>query len=157
MEPNVYFVAEDFPRHIEKLTEKHDGKWGKMGPQHMVEHLGSIFLIGAGKIRVPGLPVERQKKMYDALTNGQFRFTPGTKSPVLPEEPLPLRFQNIETAKKALRKAMHQFFEAFEPNPNQKVEHPVFGHLSYLEWLEFHEMHLRHHLEQFKLMEVGSE
>jgi hypothetical protein len=157
MEPNVYFVAEEFPKRIEKLSEGHERQWGKMSPQHMVEHLGSIFLIGSGKIRVPGLPEEKQKRMYAALTNGQFRFTPGTKSPVLPEDLLPLRFNDLETAKKAMLKGVHQFFEAFEAKPDQKIDHPVFGPLSYLEWLEFHEMHLKHHLEQFNLMEVGSE
>lgn len=152
MEPNVYFVAEDFPQKVEQLQAKTEPKWGQMTPQHMIEHLGSIFLISSGKIRVPGLPEEKQQAMYRKLTNGQFAFTPGIKSPVLPAEPLPLRFEDLDTAKKALQKAIKQFFEAFEAKPDRRIVHPVFGPLGYLEWLEFHEMHTKHHLKQFGLM-----
>jgi len=148
----VYFVAEDFPQKIDQITADIKPKWGQMTPQHMVEHLGSVFLISSGKIRVAGLPNEKQQAMYRKLTNGQFAFTPGIKSPVLPAEPMPLRFEDLYHAKAALQKAVKQFFEAFEAKPYQKIEHPVFGPLNYLEWLEFHEMHTKHHLKQFNLM-----
>ncbi len=157
MEPNVYFVAEDFPQKINSISEKDQAKWGKMTAQHMVEHLGSIFLIGSGEMRVPGLPKEKQEEMYHLLTNGQLKFTPGTKSPVLPDHLLPLRFSNLDEAKMALQKAVMRFFEAFEAEPEQRIEHPVFGLLTYGEWLEFHEMHVKHHLRQFGLMEIGRE
>ncbi len=157
MEPNVYFVAEEFPQRIQSISEDDQAQWGKMTPQHMVEHLGSVFLIGSGKIRVPGLPNEKQKDMYHLLTNGQLKFKPETKSPVLPEHLLPLRFPTLDKAKEALQKAILQFFEAFEAKPDQRIEHPVFGLLTYGEWLEFHEMHVKHHLRQFGLMQIGSE
>lgn len=157
MNPNVNFVAEEFPRRIDSISVDDKPQWGKMTPQHMVEHLGSVFLIGSGKMRVPGLPKEKQEKMYHLLTNGQLKFKPGTKSPVLPDHLLPLRFSNLDEAKMALQKAVMRFFEAFEAEPEQCIEHPVFGLLTYGEWLEFHEMHVKHHLRQFGLMEIGRE
>jgi hypothetical protein len=117
----------------------------------MVEHLGGIFLIGAGKVRVPGLPADKQKKLYELLTNGQFEFIPNTKSPVMPEGLMPLRFSNIEEAKMGLQKAIKKFFSAYDGQEDLVVEHPVFGPLTYGEWLEFHEMHVKHHLSQFGL------
>lgn len=147
------FVFEKAPQLLLSLDASDNAKWGKMTPQHMIEHLGVIFMISAGKIEARGLPENRQKELYLKLTAGSFSFKPNTSSPVLPEKPLPLRFDNIEEAKAAALKAVHAFKDKFEKQPGNKIEHPVFGPLSYQEWLFFHEIHLKHHLRQFNLLE----
>lgn len=147
------FIFDKAPQLLLSLDANENAKWGKMSPQHMIEHLGVVFMISAEKIEPPGLPENRQKELYNKLTSGSFSFQPNTSSPVLPEAPLPLRFDNIEEAKAAALKAINAFKDKFEKEPDAKIEHPVFGRLSYKEWLLFHELHLKHHLKQFGLLE----
>jgi oxepin-CoA hydrolase/3-oxo-5,6-dehydrosuberyl-CoA semialdehyde dehydrogenase len=146
------FILQDAIAYLEELNENDDPKWGRMTPQHMLEHLGMIFLISSNKVQAHSIADDQQKEYYENLISGHLKFKQNTASPALPKDPLPLRFQDLDKAKEACYKAIKGFGKYFEKNPDEKVEHPVFGELNYDEWLYFHEIHLKHHLKQFDLI-----
>lgn len=152
MQNNEKFVFEQAPQILNTIPEDRMPEWGKMSAQHMVEHLGIIFMISAGRIKPKSIPESEQSKLYDLLTSKDFEFKPNTSSPALPKDPLPLHFATFPLAKEATLQAIERFRENFkDAAAHAKVEHPVFGKLSYEEWLHFHNIHLQHHFKQFGL------
>jgi hypothetical protein len=82
-------------------------------------------------------------------------FKENTKAPaaVLPEEPLPLRYPNMQQAKDDLKISVDDFFEFFKNDPSKTTLHPAFGELNFDEWVQLHHKHVTHHLKQFGLIE----
>ncbi|MEO5782016.1 MAG: DUF1569 domain-containing protein, partial [Ginsengibacter sp.] len=80
-------------------------------------------------------------------------FKENTKAPVLPEEPLPLRYTTMQQAKEELTKSVDEFFEFFKNDADKKTLHPAFGELNFDEWVQLHHKHVIHHLKQFVLMD----
>ena len=86
---------------------------------------------------------------YKAFMMSDKPFKENTKSPVLPEEPLPLRKQTVQAAIGKLQEELIYFFNAFESNPRFKTTHPVFGDLDFTENIQLLHKHILHHLKQF--------
>jgi len=145
------FLFTELSSIINKLDENRKPVFGQMTPQHMIEHLGGIFLISAGKVNVKHPDTAQVEKYYSWFRSPEFTFKPNTQSPAMPSGLPPLRFDSLEAAKMALRKAVQKFKMQFEEQPQDKVVHPVFGPLDYQEWLRFHQVHTQHHLDQFEL------
>jgi hypothetical protein len=76
-------------------------------------------------------------------------FRENTKAPVLPEEPLPLRYTTMDEAIMDLEKQVNDFFNYFADDPEKKTLHPAFGELNFEEWVQLHHKHVKHHLKQF--------
>lgn len=47
------YLQEDATGSLAELTTDHSAAWGKMTPQHMVEHLIITFKMSIGKINIP--------------------------------------------------------------------------------------------------------
>ena len=128
------------------------GKWGKMNGQQMVEHLSGFFKVSTGKLKFPLVtPLEHLPK-YRAFLYSDKNFRENTKAPVLPEEPLPLKFINIKDSLADLEEEIKIFNKLFNKNEKLITQHPVFGNLNYEEWVLLHYKHVTHHLRQFEIL-----
>ena len=147
------FLKNDFFLLINKLKGDEKAKWGKMNAQQMIEHVSAFFKVSTQKIQFPlTTPVEHLPKYKEFLLSEK-EFKENTKAPVLPEEPLPLRYSNMQEALEKLKKSVDEFFEFFKTDPDKKTLHPAFGDLNFDEWVQLHHKHVTHHLKQFGLID----
>ncbi|NVJ87555.1 MAG: DUF1569 domain-containing protein [Algoriphagus sp.] len=124
--------------------------FGKMTPQHMVEHLTLTVKISSGRIKIPPFqPKEKQLEMKRQLLETDMDFPKEIKFPNDPGKLLDLRFPNLETAKTKLIQGLEEFEAYFQENPASKTVHPVLGELDKKEWDRFHQKHFAHHFSQF--------
>lgn len=136
------------------LATEDKGKWGKMNGQQMVEHLSAIFRISSGKLNLPLVtPLENLPK-YKEFLMSEKEFRENTKAPAqyIPDEPIPLKFANMQEALRILEKSIGEFFTSFSVDEEKKTLHPVFGELNFAEWVQLHHKHVNHHLKQFGLI-----
>ena len=146
------FLKNDFIPLIKKLNGDEKGKWGKMNAQQMAEHIAAFFNVSTEKIKFPlTTPAEHLPKYKEFLWSDK-EFRENTKAPVLPEEPLPLQFSNMQLAVSNLQNSVTEFSEFFKDDPTKTTLHPAFGELNYEEWIQLHHKHVVHHLKQFGLM-----
>lgn len=137
---------------IARLTENAPPLWGKMTPQHMIEHLVWAFECSTGTIEVPCCTpenlVQRAKRFFydNRLTPRDF------KNPLLGEDPPLLRFPGFGDAKAAMNKEHTRFVDHFREQPTAIHIHPIFGPLGAEEWQRSHFKHCYHHLMQFGLI-----
>lgn len=148
------FLTREYIPLLKNISSETPGKWGKMNAQQMVEHVTAFFNVSIEKIKF-GLvtPVEQLPKFKEFLLSGK-QFRENTKAPtsVIGEEPLPLRYENMEQAMEKLAAAVVNFKTYFSDGPGKKTTHPVFGELNFEEWVLLHYKHVTHHLRQFGLM-----
>ena len=146
------FLKNDLIRLLQNLKGDENGKWGKMNAQQMVEHVSGFFKVSTQKIHFPlTTPLEHLPKYKEFLLSDK-EFRENTRAPVLPEEPLPLRYPNMEAAINDLTKSVEDFFEFFKANNSKTTLHPAFGELNFNEWVQLHHKHVTHHLKQFGLI-----
>ena len=136
---------------LENLNEDSTRLFGLMTPQHMLEHLIITFKLSAGRIKIPEFePNEKQLSQKELLLNTDIEFPKGVRAPGLPSKLLPLRFDSLQAAKGKLIQAIEEFESTFSEDPDLRTFHPRFGKLTYTEWENFHDKHLKHHLGQFE-------
>lgn len=146
------FIKTTFPEWISHLAADTEPLWGKMNVQQMVEHVTGFFKISTDQIHFPMVtPEEHLPKSKEFLLSDK-QFRENTKAPVLPEEPLPVREPDLNTAKARLKEAIENFFAFYELHPDKKIAHPVFGPLNFEEWILLHYKHVTHHARQFGLL-----
>jgi len=154
---HTHFLNKELPVILESLHSTAEPKWGRMSAQHMVEHLSGVIMISNGRFEAPAMyEEEKLAKNYNFIIKEQNRLKRNTKAPILPEEPLPLRFTSLDEAKEKLLKTLDSFFTYYESNPEAKQMHPAFGMLNFEEWTYFHSIHTQYHLDQFGLFEGGA-
>ena len=127
--------------------------FGKMTPQHMVEHLTMIVSASNGKMAVGlFLPKETADVLKALMIYSPKELVPGIKSPLLGDDPPPLVHENFATAIEALQAELEIFDEYFRLNPNATPMQPRMGELNYKEWVILHNKHFKHHFKQFGLI-----
>jgi len=147
----ISFLSNDLIPLINKLNGNEKGVWGKMNAQQMAEHVSGFFKVSTQKIHFPlTTPAEHLPKYKEFLMSDK-PFRENTKAPVLPEEPLPLRFSTMKEAVEDLSQSVKDFFEFFKDDPFRTTLHPAFGELNFDEWVQLHHKHVSHHLRQFGL------
>lgn len=124
-------------------------RWGKMSLHQMIEHLADVMKVANGKIKMDIVTPAAKLPLYHDFMMSDKPFKENTKSPVLPEEPLPLRTHTIQAAIGKLQEEVIAFFEAFDKNPALRTTHPVFGDLDFNENVQVLYKHTLHHLKQF--------
>lgn len=153
MPPERKFIEEEIPHLLEALVASQKPLWGKMSAQHMVEHVAGIFLMSAKPNH--GIPVvvpdDRLERAIMWLESEK-QFRRNTVAPVLPAEPLPLKFQDLQVAKTKFISALEKYSKVWRENPGMSVNHPAFGALTRRQWEKFHVKHVRHHFRQFELI-----
>ena len=140
---------------IEKLSSLNPNQkpvWGKMTPQHLVEHLILAVKMGNGKLnlecinRAEKLPTLKKFLMSDRP------MPKGYINPAIGSDNLPLNYSSLEQAIINLRSEVESFHHFFRDNPNATTVNVTFGELNKTEWDQFHKKHFIHHLEQFGLL-----
>lgn len=137
---------------LSQLTMEHKPLFGKMGPQHMVEHLSLIMRASNGKFKAPLFTPEEKIERRKQFLYTDDELQPGFRGPGLPDEPMPLRFQDLDEAQARLMKELDDFDAYYAGQPALREVHPVFGPLNYDEWTRFHNKHFQHHFKQFGLV-----
>jgi hypothetical protein len=145
------FVLQGFADWAQQLNPAATGHWGKMNAQQMVEHVADFFDISSGRLRFEVVIPAEQLPQYRAFIFGDKMFRENTKAPVhiLGEEPLPLRLPDMEVAIARLRDSIQAFVDYHADAGHAPTAHPVFGPLTYQEWIQLHHKHLQHHGRQF--------
>jgi hypothetical protein len=143
------FIRTKFISLLQKIPGSAQPQWGKMSLQQMIEHFSDVVMVASGKIKIPVVtPADKLPRFRDFLMSEK-PFKENTKSPVLPEEPQPLKKHTKEGAIGKLQEELIHFFEAFEKNPGLITTHPVFGELNFEENIQIMHKHALHHLRQF--------
>lgn len=139
---------------LQKLNAESIPVWGKMNAQQMLEHLADFFNVSTEKIIYDLVTPAEQLPRYRDFLYSDKQFRENTKAPqnVLGEEPLSVRQTNFDASKAYLQTAVEEFFNFFREHEFKKTVHPVFGPLSFEEWVLLHYKHVRHHLRQFALL-----
>lgn len=128
-------------------------KWGRMSFQHMVEHMVLIFKNSNGKLKTDNIitPADKISAFQEFIMSDK-AFRENTKSPALPEEPLALHYDSVETGINKLETEVKDFFNVYEAMPGLRIRNPVFGDLDYDHALTLLHKHALHHLKQFGLV-----
>ena len=148
------FEKENFLRtklifHLQKLKTETQPLWGKMNAQQMIEHFTDVVMVASGKIRLPIVTPQDKLSRLQEFMMSEKPFKENTKSPVLGEDPVPLKKHTKEAAIGKLQEEIIHFFEAFEKTPNLKTTNPVFGELDFEMNIQLLYKHALHHLKQF--------
>jgi hypothetical protein len=136
-----------------KLKADSKPLWGKMSPQHIVEHLGKSMQMSYGKFKAGFyFTKEEADKLKEKLIYGDAQLSPGIKNPSMGDEPPPLLHPDLDTAHAELNAEILNFTKYYELNPAGTNTHPRMGELKHKEWLVFHSKHFTHHFKQYGLL-----
>jgi hypothetical protein len=137
---------------VDSLKPDTPALWGKMTPQHMVEHVTMVVLISAGKLKIECYtPTERQPVMK-AFLMSEKPMPRNVISPAIGPDLVPLQFNSFEEAVSNFKAAVAAFHNYFNEKPDATLTNPAFGDLNYDQWKQFHKKHLTHHFAQFGLV-----
>ena len=137
---------------IHKLTPGQKPVWGKMTPQHMVEHLYLAVKFSYGKLKVSCSTPEDKLPVMKRFLKSDKPLPQNFVSPVFGESLTQLIFPSIEISKQKLLDEINSYYKFYEQNPDAKSMNPTFGELNFEEWEIFHRKHFTHHFTQFSLL-----
>ncbi len=148
MEANLLSKVEK----LNSLNETQKPLWGKMTPQHMVEHLIVSFKMCNGTLKVECFsPVEKLPTLKRFLLSSR-PLPKNFVNPIIGEDLLPLEYKSLEEAKEILKSEINNYYLYFENNPDANPVNPTFGELNKEEWEVFHGKHVTHHFSQFGIL-----
>lgn len=136
---------------LKKLKADQKSLWGKMTPQHMVEHLYKTIQASINEITLNIYTEEKKIPVLKRIFLGDKAFPKEFMNPAVGPDLMKLEFKNLESAIWELENILQRYNQFFEINPTANTAHPVFGNLTNAEWDIFHEKHFKHHLSQFGL------
>lgn len=126
--------------------------WGKMTPQHMIEHLIGSLQMAVGELKIECFnPPEKLPALKKYLMSTR----PLPKdfiNPVIGPDLIPLKYSSLEESISDLQNYITRYYEFFEATPDSKTANPTFGDLNKTEWDVFNEKHFTHHFSQFGLI-----
>jgi len=138
---------------LEKLKPEAKPLWGKMSPQHIVEHLAMVLKISSGKEEVKLYNTqELADKIKATVIHTDVPLQQGIKNPILGDEPPELRNNGFEKALDELFDEIQYFESYYESNPDATHTQPRMGKLNHDEWLVLHNKHFLHHFKQYDLL-----
>ncbi|HEY6437170.1 MAG TPA: DUF1569 domain-containing protein [Ignavibacteriaceae bacterium] len=136
---------------LKKLKADQKSLWGKMTPQHMVEHLYKTIQASINEITLNIYTEEKKIPVLKRIFLGGKAFPKEFMNPAVGPDLMELEFKNLESAILELENILQRYNQFFENNPTENSIHPIFGYLTKDEWDIFHEKHFKHHLSQFGL------
>jgi oxepin-CoA hydrolase/3-oxo-5,6-dehydrosuberyl-CoA semialdehyde dehydrogenase len=137
---------------IKKLTTETGAQWGRMTPQHMIEHLIIVLKISNGKLRLKQAVSDEEVQLRRKFLMSDMMFEKNIKNPLLGDELPKLRNASLDEARDKFLEEIDDFYNFFKENPDSKPAHPLFGELYKSEWERFHLKHFTHHFSQFGLL-----
>ena len=147
----LYFLSTRLVPLLKSVPVDSQMRWGKMNSQQMVEHLSGFFRVSTNKLHFPLVTPEDQLPKFKEFLRSEKEFRENTKAPVLPEEPMPVKFASFSDAVNDLEKEITDFLNLFNNEVSLTTQHPVFGDLNFEDWVLLHYKHVTHHLKQFGL------
>jgi hypothetical protein len=145
-------MFDQFLKKLTLLNLDQNPLWGKMTPQHMVEHLILSLQMSNGKLNVECISQPENLPSLKRFLLSERELPKEYINPYIGPDLLPLKFSDINEARSELEKEINNYEQFFRTNPDTKSVHVTFGELSKLEWDKFHLKHFTHHLEQFNLI-----
>jgi hypothetical protein len=136
---------------LKRLKADQKPLWGKMTPQHMVEHLYKAMQASINEISLNIFTEERKIPVLKRLFLGEKALPKEFMNPTIGPDLMELEFKNMEAATLELENILERYERFFENNPDIKTAHPTFGYLTKKEWDVFHQKHFIHHFSQFGL------
>ncbi|MCX7729284.1 MAG: DUF1569 domain-containing protein [Bacteroidia bacterium] len=146
------FLLKDYIPLLRQLSGHEKPLWGKLSAQGMIEHMTDSFGIGWKRIVFPLYTSPENLPKLKAFMLSDKPFKENTPNFYMPEEPPPLRNENITKAIEELENEIQNFVHYHKENPGIIVQNPFFGDLNYQEWLHLLYKHAQHHLRQFRLV-----
>ena len=138
---------------LDKLKADASPLWGKMSPQHVVEHLAKSVKVSSGKIPIKFyFTQEDADKLKAKLIYGDMQLSAGIKNPTMGDEPPELIHTDLKSAITELDSEITHFENFYRQNPDVTNIHPRMGDLKHHEWLVFHNKHFTHHFKQYNLL-----
>ncbi|MCD6069079.1 MAG: oxepin-CoA hydrolase / 3-oxo-5,6-dehydrosuberyl-CoA semialdehyde dehydrogenase [Bacteroidetes bacterium] len=138
---------------LNKLNEYAEPVWGKMTPQHAIEHLTTTLPIATGKREMKQVTTPEEALAFKARLIGTMEpFARGIKSVMMGDEPPAYLHPNLQSAKDELLKEVEEFNALVSKNPTGNAVHPRMGQLSWEEWTRFFNKHFTHHFTQFDII-----
>jgi len=145
-------MADNYLMLLNKLDPQQKPLWGKMTPQHMVEHLILAVKMSNGKLRLECFnPPEKIPSLKRFLMSSR----PMPKlfmNPVIGEDLRQLEYSSFQKAMEKLKNEIDDYIIFFEKNPDAKTVNVTLSELNKEEWDVFHQKHFTHHLSQFGLL-----
>ena len=146
------FLLKEVKEKLDALKPSTHPSWGKMTPQHMVEHLIVVYKLSMGRFSVP---IVSKEEDWPKLKEYLMQDSPMRRNVPAPNgksDLQPLRFADLEEAKQKFIAETEIFLKFCEAQPNFVANHPFGGPLTAEEWLLCHRKHIKHHLIQFELI-----
>ena len=143
--------SSEFIKKLNLLNANQTALWGKMSPQHMVEHLYKTVQASVNEIEMKIFTEEKRIPVLKKLFLGDRLLPKEFMNPAIGPDLIKLEFENLNTAIAELENILIRYDKFFEQNPSAKTIHPIFGPLDKSEWDLFHQKHFKHHLSQFGL------
>ncbi|WP_338791269.1 hypothetical protein V9L05_01025 [Bernardetia sp. Wsw4-3y2] len=147
------FLQTTIPAATSKLLATKKPHWGKMTPQHMIEHLYTAVIGSTIIKKTPPIPPNSNQEAFKNaliyslepmgrnLDNPAFRFG-------LPD----YTNASLVEAKSKLLSSLERFFEVYQGKEDAYNFNPFLGDLHAQETLIFHYKHFKHHYTQFGLI-----
>ena len=137
---------------LDKLDPQQKPLWGKMTPQHMVEHLILAVQMSNGKLKLECFNPPEKVPTLKKFLMGSRPMPKLFVNPVIGEDLRPLENSSLLEAIDKLTNEIDDHVIFFDNNPGAKTVNVTFGELNKEEWDVFHNKHFTHHLSQFGLL-----
>ena len=134
---------------LNKLTPDQKPLWGKMTAQHMVEHLIWTVQCSNGRLKLDCYTTPERLPILKRFLMSNKPLPQLFVNPAIGPDLLPLKYSNLEEAKRELEREIEYYNKYFNENPEALTVNPIFGKLNKKEWNILHEKHFALHLSQF--------
>ncbi len=143
----------DIFKRLENLKPDAVPVFGKLSPQHMVEHLSGTIMLSNGNCPEK-LCVSREEaaELKASIIHSEKDFPMELKAPLMGDEPPELFSPDLQVAIAQLKTELDAFDKYFAENGESKPMNPITGELDKEEWIAFHNKHFTHHFKQYNLL-----
>ncbi|MEO6302983.1 MAG: hypothetical protein ABIP51_07405 [Bacteroidia bacterium] len=138
---------------IDKFSEEMTPLFGKLTPQHVLEHLLTSINLSTGKRQIEFFQTQEMADRFKAkLVYTDAEIPQGIKNPLLTDDLPELKYHSLDEAKQKLKAELEYFYEYRSQNPNAMGTHPRLNSLTMSEWTTMHTKHFSHHFKQYGLL-----
>jgi hypothetical protein len=143
----------DIRSKLNQLSADNAPLFGKMSPQHMVEHLSFALKFSNGTFpQTCYYPEKIAERIKASVIDSDKELPVGFKAPMLDNDPPERTCPDLDTAIVMLLTELELFDTYFTHHKDATPTHPTMGALNYSEWVVFHNKHFLHHFKQFGLV-----
>ena len=146
-------MKNEFTETLAKLDADAQRQWGKMNVQQMIEHMTDSVKLASGKIPAEVVTPDEKIPAMQSFMESDKPFKENTRNALLPEEPIPVKNADKESAISELQQETDHFFKVHESDKERKTPNPFFGHLGFEQQVQLLYKHAMHHLKQFGAVE----